>query len=90
MKHADLPERWKKRLIQWIRQFSDHHRTELSAADFPMSYQIAMRFVDDSQAQFDHAIAIEEPLLDEIGIFTEHCGYHVFPLAGTHIARIEK
>jgi hypothetical protein len=27
--------------------------------------------------------------LNELGIFTEHCGYHVFPLGGTDVARME-
>ena len=48
-----------------------------------------MIFDDGSTASFRYAILIEAPALNEIGIFTEHCGYHIFPLGGTHIARIE-
>ena len=90
MKHADLPDRWKQRLVQWIRQFADDHRTELCGDDFPMSYDVALRFDDDSEAIFRYALAIEEPNLNEVGVFTEHCGYHIFPLGGTYVARIER
>ncbi len=90
MKHSDLPERWKTRLIQWIREFADDERTELAAQDFPISHSVHIKFEDDSEARFEYAILIEEPQLREIGVFTEHCGYHIFPLGGTHVARIEK
>lgn len=90
MKHSDLPERWKTRLVQWIRNFGDDERTELAAQDFPVSHSVHIKFEDDSEANFEYAILIEEPQLQEIGVFTEHCGYHIFPLGGTHVARIEK
>jgi hypothetical protein len=90
MKHVDLPDRWKQRLVQWIRQFADDHRTELSADDFPMSHYVEIRFEDDSMARFNYALTIEEPVLNEVGVFTEHCGYQIFPLGGTHVARIDK
>jgi hypothetical protein len=90
MKHADLPDRWKLRLVQWIRQFADDHRTQLCAGDFPSSHYVELLFEDDSEARFEYALLIEEPNLNEIGVFTEHCGYHIFPLGGTHVARIDK
>ncbi len=89
MKHADLPERWKARLVQWIRTFADDERTKLAACDFPSSHSVLVKFDDGSEARFEYAILIEEPRLREIGIFTEHCGYHTFPLGGTHVTRIE-
>ncbi len=49
-----------------------------------------MTFEDDSIASFKYAILIEAPELDEIGVFTEHRGYHIFPLGGTYVARIEE
>jgi hypothetical protein len=51
---------------------------------------VHIKFEDDSEAKFEFAIFIKEPQLQEIGVFTEHCGYHIFPLGGTHVARIEK
>ena len=90
MNHADLPQRWKERLVQWIREFSSDQRTELGASDFPSSYRIRIEFDDGSRAEFQYARLIEEPLFQEIGVFTEHCGYHIFPLGGTHVTRIEE
>jgi hypothetical protein len=40
---------------------------------------------DGSSAHFRFAVVIEAPDLGEVGIFTEHCGYHIFPL---HESRI--
>jgi hypothetical protein len=89
MKHDDLPARWKKKVTQWIRTFADDSREHFSAQDFPCSHRIDMTFDDDSTASFRFAILIEAPDLNEVGVFTEHCGFHIFPLAGTHVARIE-
>jgi len=88
MNHADLPERWKERIVQWIRKFADDERTELGASDFPCSHRLRLKFDDGSEAEFRYALLIEEPSFREIGVFTEHCGYHIFPLGGTHVARI--
>ena len=90
MNHSDLPERWKTRLVQWIREFADDERTHLECQDFPMTYSVSIRLEDESSAQFEYAILIVEPRLHEIGIFTEHCGYHIFPLDGSVVAKIEK
>lgn len=89
MKHEDLPARWKSKVVEWIRKFGDDERERFGAQDFPCSHIISMTFDDDSTASFRYAILIEAPELMEIGIFTEHCGYHIFPLGGTHVARIE-
>jgi hypothetical protein len=35
--------------------------------------------------RFSRAVVIEAPDLGELGIFTEHCGYHIFPLHETRI-----
>jgi hypothetical protein len=90
MKHDDLPPRWKAKVIEWIRQFANDSRVHFSAGDFPCSHSISITFDDGSTASFQYAILIEAPELNEVGVFTEHCGYHIFPLGGTHVARIEK
>ena len=89
MKHDDLPPRWKIKVIEWIRAFADDTRERFAAGDFPCSHDISITFDDGSAASFRYAILMEAPELNEIGIFTEHCGYHIFPLGGTHVARIE-
>jgi len=90
MKHADLPERWKRKLAVWNSKFGHQEGIELSAMDFSMGHAIRILFDDESEALFRHAIVIEAPDLDEIGVFTDHCGYHIFSLGGTHVARIER
>ena len=89
MNHDDLPLRWKTKVVNWIRIYGDDTRVRFSAEDFPYSHSISMIFDDGSTALFQHAILIEAPELNEIGVFTECCGYHIFPLAGTHVARID-
>ena len=81
--------RWRAKVTQWIRTFADDSRDRLSAEDFPCSHNISMIFDDGSTALFNYAILIEAPELDEIGVFTEHCGYDIFPLGGTHVTRNE-
>ena len=89
MKHNDLPARWKTKLVEWIRRCADDHREHLSATDFPWSHNVSITFDDGSTALFRYALLIEAPEFDEVGVFTEHCGYHIFSLGGTHVARIE-
>ena len=57
--------------------------------DFPCSHSVNVTFDDGSTASFRYAILIEAPELNEVGIFTEHCGYHIFPLGGTHVTRVD-
>lgn len=89
MKHDDLPDRWKTKLAEWIRRCTDDRRERLGASDFACTHSVSLTFEDGSTAMFKYAILIEAPEFNEIGVFTEHCGYHIFPLGGTHAARVE-
>ena len=89
MTHADLPPRWRSKVIQWIRTYAHDTREDFDELDFPHSHTVDMIFDDGSRASFQRTILIEAPELEEIGIFTRSCGYHIFPLAGTHVARTE-
>lgn len=89
MTHSDLPPRWLKKVVEWIRTYADDSREQFAEIDFPHSHRVDMIFDDGSRASFRRAILIEAPELDEIGVFTYRCGYHIFPLAGTHVARVE-
>jgi hypothetical protein len=57
----------------------------MGAEHFPSGI-VKLVFDDGSQATFRYAVVIEAPELQELGVFTEHCGYHLFPLAGTQVA----
>lgn len=47
--------------------------------------KVEIKFEDDSFAEFRYALVINAPELNERGIFTEHCGHHIFNFAGTQI-----
>lgn len=85
MKHEDLPDRWKRKIIAHLRANGKEDRTRLNAYDFPLGQSLRLTFEDDSFAAFQYAFVITAPELKEIGVFTEHCGYHIFNLEGITI-----
>ncbi|MBS0661145.1 MAG: hypothetical protein JSR82_23240 [Verrucomicrobia bacterium] len=87
MKHDDLPARWKEKISAWLAPSGGGARSQLGASDFPREHSVRLRFEDDSCAEFRSAIVLEAPEWREVGVFTEHCGYHIFPLGGTQIVR---
>ncbi len=86
MKNSDLPSRWKERIENWVRAHTDGKRTRLGASDFPKGKVVSVEFPDGSSARFRYAVVIESPDIGEVGIFTEHCGYHIFPFVDTRIS----
>ena len=90
MRAKDLPERWRTRLEEWIRRKSSDHRLTPGAPDFPSDTIVHIELADGSSSHFRFAFAIEAPDIGELGIFTEHCGYHIFPLADAKIRISEK
>jgi hypothetical protein len=85
MKHQDLPQRWKDRLKQWLISQGEIGRETLCAHDFYSNTVAKLTFEDESYAEFKYPLVIEAPELNEIGLFTEHCGYHIFSLGGTRV-----
>lgn len=86
MKHNDLPERWKKKLKSYLAAHGEPERDKLSAYDFFAEQVAKIKFEDGSYAEFHYPLVIEAPELREVGVFTEHCGYHIFNMEGTHIS----
>lgn len=86
--HEDLPKRWKKKLIEYLRNNGEEEREELSAYDFFPNQIVQIKFEDESFAEFRYSLVINAPELNEVGIFTEHCGYHIFNLGGTFINKL--
>ena len=80
-----VPESWKPRLRQHLRESRGEDRDRLSAGDFPADQSVVIRFPDGSHAYFRHAFAIEDAAAREVAVFTEHCGYHVFPLGDAQV-----
>ena len=85
MTHKDLPERWAVRLKAYLRE--QLGRDSLSAEEFHHSLKI--NFEDGSYAFFESAFHLLDRELNEVAVFTEHCGYHIFPLFGTHLELLE-
>jgi hypothetical protein len=85
MRHNDLPERWKAKLQDYLIQKGSKYKT-LGASNFPNDIVIRIQFEDNSRAEFNYAFIIESPELEEVGLFTEHCGYHIFQAGGLEIA----
>jgi hypothetical protein len=85
MKNSDLPIRWKEHLERWVQKRTNGKRTKLAAGDFSGSKIVQIDFPDGSIARFRYAVVIEAPDIGELGVFTEHCGYHVFPLVDSKV-----
>jgi hypothetical protein len=88
MKHDDLPERWAKRLEEYLCKERNLDRDHLSATDFGNNY-LKINFEDGSIAFFQFAFYLLDQESNEVAVFTEHCGYHIFPLFGTYLEVLE-
>ncbi len=81
MRHEDLPERWILKLRAHLEQ------VRLSAYEF--RDHLKLTFEDGSSAFVYYAFYILDETVKEVAVFTEHCGYHVFPAAGTNLEILE-
>lgn len=84
MRKIDLPERWNKKIKSFLMENGVTNRDYLLAPDF-QSNTIKLDFEDGSFVQFNYAILIEDSENKELGVFTEHCGYHLFNMDGLTI-----
>jgi hypothetical protein len=85
MTQGELPERWQNRLQAYLSEIgvSTGH---LSAYEF--SDHLKLNFADGSFAFFYYALELHDEALNEVAVFTEHCGYHIFPWKGTDMERM--
>ncbi|WP_400190781.1 hypothetical protein [Hymenobacter sp. B81] len=79
MRHTDLSERWQVKLSEYLLDKGSKYQT-LGASDFPLDSVVSITFEDDSKVEFRYAFVIEAPEWREVAVFTEHYGYHLFPL----------
>ena len=87
-RNDDLPSRWKERVERFVQERTGGKRSWFGASDFPSDKVLHIEFPDGSSAQFRYALVIEAPEIYELGVFTEHCGYHIFPAVDANV-RIE-
>jgi hypothetical protein len=75
-----IPDEWKPRLRAYLLATTGQESERLSAANFRADQSVHLQFVDGSFAIFRYAFAILDEKKDRCIVFTEHCGYHVFPV----------
>ncbi len=85
MEFEDLPERWKTKIETYLKSKGETNRNKLLCDDFSINEIVEIKFEDGSYAEFRYPLVIKAPEYSEIGVFTEHCGYHIFNLMGTVI-----
>jgi len=73
---------WKALIEKRVQERSGGRFKTLGAADFQLDQTVDLGFPDGSVATFKAAFFIIDTERQELGVFTEHCGHHVFPLAG--------
>ena len=69
---TNLPQHWRR----WLKQ-----RGGLTTEDFDGTVRLS--FEDGSRCVFRDAIMVTDCKREEVAVFTEHCGYHIFPLRAT-------
>jgi len=85
--YEDLPARWKDKLREYIHEVLGKQRDTLGATDF--RHTVSVRLPDGSYALFKYAFYIIDQSRQEVGVFTEHCGYHLFPLVDATFELLE-
>jgi hypothetical protein len=80
MKEADLPSRWRSLIERRVLERSGGRFKTLGVEDFPPGQEVDIRFPDGSAATFMSAFLVVDEDHQELGVFTEHCGHHLFPL----------
>ena len=91
MDDAGIVVEWAEELSKALdRPIEDIRRSGLSARDFPGDYDLGVEFADGSRVEFKYAFYLVREASHLIAVFSEHCGYHIFPAQGatiTHISR---
>ena len=80
-----VPDEWKPRLRVYLRAACGEDRDRLSAGDFSPEQSVHVRFDDGSYALFRYAFALLDAAGERCMVFTEHCGYHVFPVGASGV-----
>ncbi|MFC1834097.1 hypothetical protein ACFL2Q_05100 [Thermodesulfobacteriota bacterium] len=73
-----LPKHWQEWINMYAKDKSGGEYDTLNYRDF--TGYVHLKFPDGSYAFFEYAFCVEYEERQELAVFTEHCGYHVFPL----------
>ena len=88
MREHDLPERWRTRVVDHAMSLSGGKYKSFGVSAFP-NQSVRLSFPDGSNAGFRWAFYFKDEDAGEIAVFTEHCGYHIFPLVDTTVEVFE-
>lgn len=83
MNLADIPDRWRTLLDEYVARHSSPPHFDIGSVQFDGN--VELRFLDGSTARFLNAFVVRCPDHNEFAVFTEHCLHHIFPLAETEI-----
>lgn len=81
-----IPTGFEQLVREHVRRTRGEDRGHLLVHDFPSGQAVRLRFADGSFAYFENAFYIEDRARGLLGVFTEHCGYHVFPAGDLSVA----
>ena len=82
-----VPDRWKTQLDEYVRDNTSGKHRDLGAVDF--RHHVSIRLADGSYVMFRHSFYFTDKILNEVAVFTEHCGFHFFPLFDAEIELLE-
>lgn len=86
--HTTVVE-WADELAPLLRRSPDTIRSHgLSAGDFRDGGWLVIELMDGSTLRFRHAFHVIRESEQALAVFTEHCGYHVFPLHEARVTRL--
>ncbi len=80
-----VPDEWKARLRDHLRMTCGEDRDRLSAKDFRADQSVHLQFEDGSFALFRNAFAVLDKAGERCMVFSEHCGYHLFPVGASGV-----
>ena len=83
-----VPDEWKPCLRAHLRATCGEDRDRLSAGDFRGDQSVHLRFDDGSFALFRYAFAVLDEAGERCMVFSEHCGYHVFPVGAGSVETV--
>ncbi len=88
--HTQVLE-WAEELSAYLGRSPDAIRSHgLSARDFPGEGDLHIVLMDGSTVRFRYAFHVVRESEQALAVFTEHCGYHVFPLHDARVSRLHE
>jgi hypothetical protein len=83
-----IPHGFERLVREHVRRTRGEERGHLTAGDFSSGQSVRLSFPDGSFAFFEYAFLVEDRDGQRVAVFTEHCGYHVFPSGDLSIATL--